>query len=328
MTDATPAHPPTGVRAVASDGGVDFEVRLDRADLIPGRLASGSVRLTFRDGTECRGIVASLTATEQWQWRRTDRDSEGRTTTRTVTERHELQRLPVRLAGPSTHAAGEVAEFRIELPVPPLGPATFEGTVSRLTWELEVKVDVAGFDANITLDVVVLQPTGLLRAGVIDVGQFALWPSADVAVDDARGSIALDPVPLCVGAPFGGLLSIATAGTAAAAPDAAAAHALGALLLGMGGWTGMISATCFAVGSTLYSYLFLRARTIPVALAWLGLLASVLLLLALPLELAGVFRVPFLMWMPMLVFEVTFALWLLINGVAMQPNCQSRPQQP
>lgn len=210
MTDPTPARPPHGVRAEASDGGVDFEVRLDRAELIPGRLASGSVRLTFRDGTECRGIVASLTATEQWQWRRTDRDSEGRTTTRTVTERRELQRLPVRLAGPSTHAAGEVAEFPLKLPVPPLGPATFEGTVSRLTWELEVKVDVAGFDANITLDVVVLQPTGLLRAGGIDVGQFALWPSADVAADDARGSIALDPVPLCIGATFGGLLSIAT----------------------------------------------------------------------------------------------------------------------
>jgi hypothetical protein len=125
MTDTTPAHPTTGVRAAASDGGVDFEVTLDRAELIPGRLASGSVRLTFMNRTECRGIVASLTATEQWQSRRTDHDSDGRTTTRIVTERHDLQRLPVRLAGPSTHAAGEVAEFPIELPVPPLGPATF-----------------------------------------------------------------------------------------------------------------------------------------------------------------------------------------------------------
>ncbi len=115
-----------------------------------------------------------------------------------------------------------------------------------------------------------------------------------------------------------GLLSVATAATAAAGPDAAAAIALGALLLKMGGWAGLIAATCFALGSTLYSYLFLRARSIPVPLAWLGVLASVLLVVALPLQLAGFLRGPvtWFMWMPMLVFEVALALWLLIKGVA------------
>jgi hypothetical protein len=121
-----------------------------------------------------------------------------------------------------------------------------------------------------------------------------------------------------------GLLSVATASTAAAGPDAAAAIALGGLLLKMGGWAGIIAASCFAVGSTLYSYLFLRARSIPVPLAWLGVLASVLLVVALPLQLAGFIKVGFfagpvgwLMWLPMLVFEVVLALWLLIKGVAM-----------
>ncbi len=115
-----------------------------------------------------------------------------------------------------------------------------------------------------------------------------------------------------------GLLSIATASTTAAAADAAAAQAVGALLLEMGGWTGLIGATCFAVGSTLYSYLFLRARSIPVPLAWLGVLASLLLVVALPLQLAGFLRGPVtnFIWIPMLVFEVAFALWLLIKGVA------------
>jgi len=51
----------------------------------------------------------------------------------------------------------------------------------------------------------------------------------------------------------------------------------------------------------------------------------VLLVVALPLELAGVIRVPFLMWIPMLVFEVALALWLLIKGVAMPANRQSPP---
>ena len=118
------------------------------------------------------------------------------------------------------------------------------------------------------------------------------------------------------------LLSIATA----AAPDAAT-QALGALLLRMGGWTGLIAATCFAVGSTLYSYLFLRARSIPRPLAWLGVLASVLLVVALPLQLAGFVRgqVSNFIWIPMLVFEVALALWLLIRGVGMSQNRQSPP---
>jgi hypothetical protein len=209
MTDATPPASPTAVRKTGSDGGVDFDIWLDRAELLPGRLVSGGVRISFRSAMDVRGIVASLIATEQWQWRRTDTDANGQTTTHTVTERHELQRLPAMLTGAAGHVAGEVLEFPLGLPLPPLGPATFEGTVSRLTWRLEVKLDVPGFDPSIELDVVVLQPTALLRAGVIDVGQFALWPSADVASDGARGSIALDPVPLCIGATFGGLLSIA-----------------------------------------------------------------------------------------------------------------------
>lgn len=114
-----------------------------------------------------------------------------------------------------------------------------------------------------------------------------------------------------------GLLSIATAGTAANATDTAAANAFAGMLLIQGGWTGTIAAICFAVGSTLYSYLFLRARSIPVLLAWLGVLASVVLVLALPLQLVGLLRGPvtWYVWMPMLVFEVVFALWLLIKGV-------------
>jgi hypothetical protein len=113
------------------------------------------------------------------------------------------------------------------------------------------------------------------------------------------------------------LLAVATMSGAAPAQDAAAANALGGLLLQQGGLSASIAATCFVLASTLFSYLFLRARSIPVPLAWLGLLASVLLLIALPLELAGLIRVPFLLWIPMLVFELAFALWLLIKGGAM-----------
>jgi hypothetical protein len=117
------------------------------------------------------------------------------------------------------------------------------------------------------------------------------------------------------------LLSIATAATDAATPDAAA-QALGGLLLKMGGLFTPIGATCFAVGSTLYSYLFLRARSIPVWLAWVGVLASSLLVVGLPLQLAGFLHGPatYYIWIPMAVFEVVLGFWLLIKGVTVTAN--------
>lgn len=115
-----------------------------------------------------------------------------------------------------------------------------------------------------------------------------------------------------------GLVSLATQGSSATGPDIAAATALGDLLLKQGGLSMLIGATCFAVGSTLFAYLFLRARSIPVSLAWLGVFASGLLVVALPLRLMELLRRPAesLVWLPMLVFEVTLALWLLVKGVA------------
>jgi len=117
------------------------------------------------------------------------------------------------------------------------------------------------------------------------------------------------------------LLSVATTAVGAAGAGAAAASALGSVLLPVQGLTTLIAATAFAIGSTIYCYLFLRARTIPVSLSWLGVVASVLLVVGLPLQMAGFIEglVTSLMWIPMAVFEVAFALWLLIKGVAAQP---------
>jgi hypothetical protein len=111
-----------------------------------------------------------------------------------------------------------------------------------------------------------------------------------------------------------GLLWLATA-TGANAPDPAPAQALAAFLLRP---TPLDGATFFAVGSTLFSWLLLRGRMIPVALAWLGVGASVLLVVGLPLQLAGVLHGPVtqLIWLPMAAFEIPLGLWLLIKGVA------------
>ncbi len=83
------------------------------------------------------------------------------------------------------------------------------------------------------------------------------------------------------------------------------------------------SAIYFAVGSLLFSWLLLRGTLIPAALARLGIFASALLVVILPAQLAGLFggsmswasSVTWLVWLPMLIFEVIFALWLIIKGV-------------
>lgn len=110
----------------------------------------------------------------------------------------------------------------------------------------------------------------------------------------------------------------ATSATAAGAVDPAAANALGGYLLDVGDGGALVCSILFAVGSTLFCWLFLRARTIPAVLAWSGLVASTLLVVALPARLGGLLAGPAAgyVWMPMLLFEIAFALWLMVRGVA------------
>ena len=111
------------------------------------------------------------------------------------------------------------------------------------------------------------------------------------------------------------LIRVARASAATADESAvAAANALGALLLGR---DVPVAAICFVLGSTIYCWLFLRGRIIPVALAWLGVLSSVVLLVALLVQLAGFLHGPptYFVWIPMALFEVVVALWLIVRGV-------------
>lgn len=77
------------------------------------------------------------------------------------------------------------------------------------------------------------------------------------------------------------------------------------------------SAIFFAVGSLLFSWLLLRGRMIPVALAWLGVLASILWVVGLPLQLIGVLpdSVTWFIYLPMAAYEIPLALWLIIKGI-------------
>ena len=116
-----------------------------------------------------------------------------------------------------------------------------------------------------------------------------------------------------------GLVWLATA-AGSTAPDPAFARS-------MAGYLAVndvaLTATFFAVGSTVFAYLLLRGRMVPSVLAWLGVVASAILVVMLPLQIGGFVRGSMLAWMPMLLFEVGLALWFLVRGVA--HSATSRP---
>jgi hypothetical protein len=109
------------------------------------------------------------------------------------------------------------------------------------------------------------------------------------------------------------LLSLAAVNSADSAGGAE--RVLNAFIHGAGRSHVLVCATFFAAGSTCFSWLLLRGRMIPVGLAWVGLAASVLLVVTLPLQFAEVLSGPVTMyiWLPMLAFEVPFGLWLLVR---------------
>jgi uncharacterized MAPEG superfamily protein len=111
------------------------------------------------------------------------------------------------------------------------------------------------------------------------------------------------------------LLWLSKAGTGANVP--ADTNVLGDFLL-MPGQSAMIGAPFFAVGSMIFSYLLLRGRIVPAPLAWLGVIASVLLVVGVPLQLADFFEVPMTLylWLPMVAYQILLGFWLLIKGVA------------
>jgi len=162
---------------------------------------------------------------------------------------------------------------------------------------------------------VVLSLGGCFSALVLAVTLYAITRNEDpdlamlgLMCRVGEGLIGAASIPATVA-----LLQLATA-TGPQAPDSAATQALAAFVLEQ---TPLVSALFFAVGSTLFAWLLLRGRMIPVPLAWIGVVGSALLVVGLPLQLAGFLAGPVtqLMWIPVAVFELTLGPWLLIKGV-------------
>ena len=210
-----PAPPAVAGLAVESRSGpVDWHLELHRRLLLPGRLVDGRVRLQARNGVSARGLVVTLVGVEHWRHRVTRTDGQGHTTTQVVRSEGEPVREPVRIAEGVRLAAGEVLDQTFQLPVPPLGPASLEADDAGMDWTLEAKLDIeGGLDSSIETPVVVAQPTALLRAGAVPVGEFALYAAADSSADGVAATIQLEPMPLVCGEPFEGELRLAIPGS-------------------------------------------------------------------------------------------------------------------
>jgi len=108
-----------------------------------------------------------------------------------------------------------------------------------------------------------------------------------------------------------------TAGAGAPASAVPATSDLTSLLASVRAWNTVVSALFFAVGSTSFAWVMLRGRIIPAGLAWLGVVTSALMVVALPLQLAGVVRgrVLEITSLPIVFFELPLGVWLIAKGV-------------
>ena len=165
-------------------------LELDRADLLPGRLVDGTLRITARDDGEIRGARVTLVGTETLALRlgprRTPRatpDRDRRPARRTCRPSRS------RSSGSTRFARRRVARRPVPAARAVLGPPTFDGTEFGLDWQVRVNLDVPGFDPILVMPVRVHQPTALLRAGVVRVAEFALYPEADAEAEGFAGSV-------------------------------------------------------------------------------------------------------------------------------------------
>jgi hypothetical protein len=164
---------------------------------------------------------------------------------------------------------------------------------------------------------ILLKPCECLAAFVLAVALYGITRDEDhelamlgLVCRVAEGVFVASFIPIDLG-----LLWLANVRAGVGAPDIATTNALSAFLLMP---SGTIGAIFFALGSTIFSYLLLRGRMVPVLLARWGVFSSALLVIGLPLQLAGFFTGPLTgyQWVPAIIFAPVLGLWLLVRGVA------------
>jgi hypothetical protein len=208
-----PAAPSVGVVVDAESRGMTWHLELARSLLIPGFLVDGLVRIRGKNAIQARALVVGLVGVEHWRHRVQHADGQGHTSTQVVRTEAEPVREQMVLASPIALGPSELLERRFQLPVPTDGPASLDADDAGKTWVIEAKLDVEdSFDSAVEADVVVAQPTALLRAGAVRLGEYALYEEADASVNKVVATIRLEPMPLVCGEPFSGTPTLTPAG--------------------------------------------------------------------------------------------------------------------
>jgi hypothetical protein len=113
----------------------------------------------------------------------------------------------------------------------------------------------------------------------------------------------------------------------ATTPDAGPANASGYLALAdevLHRPDGGFSAFCFVVGGFLFACLFLKGRSIPRWLAWIGVVTIAMQLICVPLHIATMIpeSIENWLWFPILLYEVPLGIWLIVKGIKSPPGSQ------
>ncbi|HEY8772521.1 MAG TPA: hypothetical protein VIM66_05055 [Candidatus Limnocylindria bacterium] len=189
-----------------------WAIQADPRVLLPGQSVAVSLTYTPDRDLEARGVRAVLRCRERYRYSRTEgAGTSAHRVIRTAVE--ELARIEVQVAGSQRLAQGQPATWHCSFDVPGLGPASFEGEALRCDWTLEANIDLRmGLDPRVEETVHVAQPMALLRAGVIDTGQFGLFEEAPVNLDAHPAQVRLQPVPISLQSPFEGAFTVEMAG--------------------------------------------------------------------------------------------------------------------
>lgn len=129
------------------------------------------------------------------------------------------------------------------------------------------------------------------------------------------------------------LLTLSQDYAAAAAPDAAAYHPAGVLLLAVQRWTFAVGPLLLlGVNTLMYSSLLYKSRLVPQPLAALGMTGAVLVFVGGLLVLFGVAvqlsLVVSLLALPIAVYEMVLAGWLIVKGFNTQAAAKPVEQAP
>ncbi len=108
------------------------------------------------------------------------------------------------------------------------------------------------------------------------------------------------------------LLTLSQEYVKAGAPDASYFQTLGALLLEAGVWIEYLLAIVFSLGALMIYYIFYQSKLIPRWLSVWGLIGAIIYL-AVPL-LAMFGSVLEILYAPLAVQEMVFAVWLIVKG--------------